>query len=286
MKGISSQAAGKLENKYKYNGKEQQHQEFSDGSGLEWYDSHFRMYDLQLGIFHLLDKLADISEDISPYAFASDNPILRNDPLGIKDSTTLPDVTVVAHSPSLSIKSTDISAHIVTTNTWRMLADNTLLKIPIVSLQLNQTLVNRLTSIERAKDNSKDAQSLAEKAKVVTYILKQLMLKGSVDVKYLGLLKEYAGKGGNIALAAEAVLNIWQATNGEITPDECYASLAKLGFVAGIGAFGEILGGPIGGYVLSTGAEKLIGAANNIPNIPYIPGSENIEINLNAAFHP
>ncbi|RFM26759.1 DUF6443 domain-containing protein [Deminuibacter soli] len=86
MAGISSKAAGKLENRFKYNsGNELQSREFDDGSGLDLYDAVHRMYDPQLGRFVQIDRLGDISHDMSLYGFAANNPILHNDPLGLKE---------------------------------------------------------------------------------------------------------------------------------------------------------------------------------------------------------
>ena len=75
MAGISSRAAGKLTNKNKFGGKELQSAEFSDGSGIEEYDFHYRFYDMQLGVFHNQDRLADKFAYMSPYQFCSNNPI-------------------------------------------------------------------------------------------------------------------------------------------------------------------------------------------------------------------
>jgi RHS repeat-associated protein len=85
MAGIGDKAlkTNYVENKYRYNGKELQHQEFSDGTGLQEYDFGARFLDMQLGVWHGIDPLAEKSNSSSPYTYTHNNPVKLIDPDGM-----------------------------------------------------------------------------------------------------------------------------------------------------------------------------------------------------------
>lgn len=71
------------ENKYLFNGKELQ-DELLGSVNLDWYDFNFRYYDPALARFPSLDPKADKFESLSPYNYASNNPVTCIDLWGLQ----------------------------------------------------------------------------------------------------------------------------------------------------------------------------------------------------------
>jgi RHS repeat-associated protein len=91
--GISSKKLdvgieGSLKNNNLYNDKE-----LWDDADLNWYDYGFRNYDPQIGRFTQLDPLTDDYPELTPYQYASDEPIANVDIDGLEKLSAVSDFT-------------------------------------------------------------------------------------------------------------------------------------------------------------------------------------------------
>jgi RHS repeat-associated protein len=99
MAGISSKAAGKLENRFKYNGIE-----IDEDLSLNAYEAHYRMLDPSIGRWWQIDpKIEEGYESWSPYNSMANDPVKMSDPLG-----DVPDITIIGADNSSVTITTDL----------------------------------------------------------------------------------------------------------------------------------------------------------------------------------
>ncbi|GAA4316372.1 RHS repeat-associated core domain-containing protein [Compostibacter hankyongensis] len=138
MAGISTLAPLRLENRFKYNGKELNHLEFSDGVGLEWYSYGMREYDPQIGRFPQLDPLTDKFPALTPYQYASNDPIANIDLDGLEGVPILNAFRSGSEFVVVAAKPVTTSAKIVS-KFWKI---ESIGSISLHSLQIANTVVN------------------------------------------------------------------------------------------------------------------------------------------------
>jgi len=98
--GISSKKLGdafegNLKNNNLYNDKE-----FFDDGDINWYDYGYRNYDPQIGRFMQLDPLTDDYPELTPYQYASNDPITNIDIDGLEGGNVVSDIGEAAGSAS------------------------------------------------------------------------------------------------------------------------------------------------------------------------------------------